>query len=230
MGMLDRYKKKGGYLQLLQLLETSAPAKREQFLNLIAAESPTWEESLKKHILTVNRVYSWDGQNLVEIFTRVPPLMLANVLFGKSSEEVDQILSCLPPISKRKITDLMMEINPTPVEQSSALFKLLSEVRSIFAQGLLRMDKVDPGLVVADNIEEALNSVSGEVAPVTENDFVAKVESKPKASGLSSESSELQHELDILKRKLVQYSAEVNLLKQENSVLKDKLAQIKKIA
>lgn len=38
MGMLDRYKKKGGFNQLLQLLETSPSAKREQFLSLIGGE------------------------------------------------------------------------------------------------------------------------------------------------------------------------------------------------
>jgi flagellar motor switch protein FliG len=84
MGMLDRYKKKGGFFQLLQLLETSPTTKREQFLTLIAGESPVWEEALRKRILTITRVYSWEGQYLVEIFTRVHPTTLAYALHGNS--------------------------------------------------------------------------------------------------------------------------------------------------
>jgi hypothetical protein len=233
MGMLDRYKKKGGYIQLLQLLETSGPSKREQFFSLIAAESSEWEASLKKHVLTINRVFSWEGQYLFEILTRVPPLMLASVLFGKSSEDVDQILFCLPPISKRKITDLMSETNPTPFEQSSAIFKMLAEVRGLFARGVLRMEKVDPGLVVPDNIEETLSSSSYSTdsrLSSAEIEVVSKSEVKTKVSGHSGDYAELQHEIDTLWRKLHQSSAEINSLRQENGILKDKLAQIKKIA
>lgn len=61
MGMLDRYKKKGGFVQLLQLIETSPSKKQEQFLGLIAEESPAWEDTLRKKILTIDKVYSWDA-------------------------------------------------------------------------------------------------------------------------------------------------------------------------
>ena len=40
MSMIDRYKKKGGFLQLLNLLETTGGEKREKFLKMIAEENP----------------------------------------------------------------------------------------------------------------------------------------------------------------------------------------------
>ncbi|KYG64380.1 hypothetical protein AZI85_02865 [Bdellovibrio bacteriovorus] len=226
MGMLDRYKKKGGFYQLLQLLETSPATKREQFLTLIAGESPAWEEALRKRILTITRVYSWDGQYLVEIFSRVQPLTLANAMHGNPPEQVEQLLGCLPPISKRKITDLMAESNPTPAEKSTCISKMLSDVRGFVSQGIIRLEKVDPELHIPENIEEML-SVNAFAVPTYEVD-VAKKDAKPNIVGESSEPA--SQEVDFLKRKMNQLASEVNALKHENSVLKDKLAQIKKIA
>ena len=233
MGMLDRYKKKGGFYQLLQLLETSPTVKREQFLKLIEAESPAWEEALRKRVLTVNRVYGWESQYLVEIFSRVQPLTLANALHGSPQEQVDQLLGCLPPISKRKITDLMAESNPSPGEKSSCIVRLLSEVRGFVSQGIIRLEKVDPELHVPENIEEVLNS-SGFAVPSFDYD-TGKKDSAPHVAvepepGASPAQAALLQENEFLKRKVNQLVAEVNTLKNENSILKDKLFQIKKIA
>lgn len=231
MGMLDRYKKKGGFAQLLQLLETSPQTKREQFLGLIAGESPVWEDALRKRILTIEKVYSWDGQFLVEIFSRVPPLTLANALHGNPSEQVETLLSTLPPISKRKITDLMAESNPTPAEKGTCVAKVLSEVRGFIAQGILKLEKIDPDLMVPENIEEILSTTAFQSAPV-ELDFHTD-DPKPGVQGLNGDkdmSAAYQQEVDFFKRKVNQLTSEVNALKHENTVLKDRLAQIKRIA
>ena len=227
MGMLDRYKKKGGFYQLLQLLETSPSAKREQFLSLIAGESPVWEDALRKRILTIARVYSWDGQYLVEIFSRVQPMTLAYALHGSPPEQIEQLLNCLPPISKRKITDLMAETNPSAAEKGTCVSKMLSEVRGFVSQGIIRLEKVDPELHIPENIEEILNS-SVHAVPTYETEAMKK-DGKPNIVGESVEGSSSQ-EVEFLKRKMNQLASEVNALKHENSVLKDKLSQIKKIA
>lgn len=226
MGMLDRYKKKGGFAQLLQLLETSPVAKREQFLGLIAGESPRWEEALRRRILTINRVYSWDPQYLVEIFSRVPPLTLASSLHGNPPEQVESVLSCLPPISKRKIQSMMEEIQPTAAEKSTSIFKLLSEVRGFISQGIIRLEKVDPDFLIPENIEETLNMSGGSVSKA-ELESAIKGELKSESSG---ENPDLQHEVEFLRKKIGHFSSEIAALKNENSILKDKLAQIKKIA
>jgi hypothetical protein len=234
MGMLDRYKKKGGFFQLLQLLETSPAAKREQFLKLIEGESPAWEEALRSRILTVNRVYGWESQYLVEIFSRVQPLTLANALHGNPPEQVEQLLSCLPPISRRKITDLMAESNPTPGEKTSCIVRLLSEVRGYISQGIIRLEKVDPELHIPENMEEFLNA-QGFAVPAfdpetTKKDIPLSVVGDADPGSSAGSNPALAQEIEFLKRKVTQLSAEVNTLKNENSVLKDKLVQIKKIA
>ncbi|MGZ3771994.1 MAG: FliG C-terminal domain-containing protein [Bdellovibrio sp.] len=231
MGMLDRYKKKGGFFQLLQLLETSPNAKREQFLGLIATESPVWEDALRKKILTISRVYGWDGQYLVEIFSRLPPLTLANALHGNPIEQNETLLNCLPPISKRKITDLMAESNPTPAEKTACIVKILSEIRGFISQGILKLEKVDPELIVPENFEETLNTSFFAAAPTQEgNELVFNLKPGGNSENDTGVNNGLQQEVDFLKKKLNHLTSEVNALKHENSVLKDKLIQIKRIA
>lgn len=228
MGMLDRYKKKGGFAQLLQLLETSPSAKREQFLNLISSESPVWEEALRKRILTINKVYSWDGQYLVEVFSRLQPLTLANALHGNDTDQTEKLLGCLPPISRRKITDLMAESSPSAAEKNTCVAKILSEVRSFISQGIIKLEKIDPDLLVPEDIEESLNNH----VPLNFDGFTnISKESKPSSSGDSQSGNNVsQSDVDFLKRKVGHLTAEINALKNENSVLKDKLSQIKRIA
>ncbi|RYZ83809.1 MAG: hypothetical protein EOP04_19245 [Proteobacteria bacterium] len=74
--MLDRYKKKGGFSQLLNLIETSGGRKQEQFLGLIAQENPAWERELKSKILTVDRIFSWPEDVMSEVLSRIQPLTL----------------------------------------------------------------------------------------------------------------------------------------------------------
>lgn len=226
MGMLDRYKKKGGFFQLLQLIETSPLKKQEQFLSLIAGESPVWEETLKKKLLTINKVYSWEGQYLAEIFSRLQPLTLAMALKGNPDDQVESLLGCLPPISKRKITDLMAESNPTPAERGTCVMKILTEVRGFVSQGIIKLDKIDPELHIPENIEELLNTNMVGIPTIDYN--APSSDAAPTISGEANPGT--QQEVDFLKRKCNQLGAEVNALKHENSVLKDKLSQIKRIA
>ncbi len=229
MGMLDRYKKKGGFYQLLQLLETSPTAKREQFFTLIAGESPAWEEALRSKILTVARIYEWDAQYLAEIFSRLPPQTSAYVLHGSPQEHIDKVLAGLPSISKRKMIEMIGESNPTPAEKSTCLAKVIAEVRGYFSQGILRLDKVDPELIVPENVEELLSH--SYVSPPA-GDHSQKTDGKGSSVGVSEEPSAQgsNQEQEFLRRKVNQLSSEVNALKHENSVLKDKLSQIKRIA
>lgn len=238
MGMLDRYKKKGGFIQLLNLIETSGGKKQEQFLGLISQESPAWEQELKKKILTVERIFTWPQDVMSEVLSRLQPLTLCVSLHGRATEQVEKILQPLPPISKRKITDQMAELNPNPAEKATCEMKLISEVRAIVASGYIKLEKFDADLFIDENIEERLNSSESGLAYLNKIDV--NFNSEDTKSGVSKESVSASaspttggassQEVDLMKRKLHQLMQEVNVLKQENVTLKDKLAQIKRIA
>jgi hypothetical protein len=236
MGMLDRYKKKGGFIQLLNLIETSGGRKQEQFLGLIAQESPAWEQELKKKMLNVDRIFSWPNDVMSEVLTRLQPLTLCVSLFGRSPEQIEKILAPLPPISKRKLTDQMGELNPNPAEKATCEMKLISEVRAIVAAGYIKFEKFDAELFIEENIEERLNSADLGLS------YLNKIELNFNADSHATDSKEAGHsaavsaahgnaqEFDLMKRKVNQLLQENNALKHEVQVLKDKLAQIKRIA
>lgn len=244
MGMLDRYKKKGGFIQLLNLLETSSKLKQEQFLNLIQQENTHWEEALKKRILNIEKIVSWDKESLSEIITRIQPLTLAVALRHFTEDKRDAILNVLTQSDKRKIQNLVSETNPNAAEVATCVSKIVTEVRTLIQQGIIKLEKIDPEIAIPENIEELLNQ-KGQLNFI---EYDAKTDSKTDTSDSSGESSldfsgfdkkkkpideksdGSKDELEFLKRKVNTLVQENSHLKQEVSVLRNKLDQIKKIA
>ncbi len=251
MGMLDRYKKKSGFSQLLALVETSGKQKQDQFLGLIAQESPAWEKALRTKILSAEAIFEWPQEHLSEILSRLQPLTLAMALHGTPTEKFDQILGCLPNSTKRKISELMNDKTPSPAEKMTCLMKVVTEVREFIKQGIVKLEKIDPNLVIPENIEDLL--ASGSNGPtLVPNETAQSVQSEPKEVSAASifetgaelkfenrveqyKESERHHasmkeEVDFLKKKVNTLSAENSQLKQEVNVLRNKLDQIRRIA
>lgn len=232
MGMLDRYKKKGGFVQLLQLIETSGKQKQEQFLGLIAQESTVWEAEIRKKSITLEKVLSWNSVYLAEVFSRIQTLTLASAFHGFPEDKVAIVLKAVTATEQRRFQMTMQEINPNPAEKATSQMKILTEVRSMIAKGIIKLDKVDPELVIPENIEEKLaetgynNTVTAApVAAETELRFELKQEAKS-----DNKIDTSKEEIDFLKKKVNQLVNENNMLKHELSVLRNKIEQIRKIA
>jgi len=228
MPMLDRYKKKGGFNQLLQLIETSGKTKQEQFLALIAQESPVWEETLRKKWITLEKVLAWNPVYLSEIFSRIQILTLASAFHGFPEDKLTIILNAITSTDQRKFQMTLQEINPNPAEKATSQMKILSETRALIAKGVIKLDKLDPDLVIPENIEEKLSEAGYQLtvnAPPTEATTELRFDTKVDAKADTS-----KEEIDFLRKKVNQLVNENNLLKHELSVLRNKIEQIKKIA
>lgn len=235
--MLDRYKKQNGFNQLLNLIETSGKQKQEQFLNLIKAESPLWEETIRRKLLSVDKILSWEGAYLSEIFTRVQPLTLATALRDLPKDRYESVMSCLSMGDRRKIQQVIDETKPTPAEVSTCMMKLISETRGMIKDGILKMDKVDPELAVPEDIEERLASGSVGMPKVEASGSSSATVAASPAGEAPADAGGLRFELradsgdtEHLKKKVNQLVAENTSLKHEVAVLRGKLEQIKKIA
>ncbi len=157
MPMLDRYRKKNGFAQLLQLIEGSHTQKREQFLSLIREESPVWEAELRKRILTFERLTKWNPQYLSEIFTRVQPLTLAVAYYEYPPDSLKAAFSQLSPTLVKKIEITQSEVKPTAADRFTCQIKIIEEARSLFKQGTLQLVKVDEELFIPNQIEEIIS-------------------------------------------------------------------------
>ena len=228
MAMVDRYKKAGGFIQLIQVIETCNQKKREQFMTIITEESPTWAEALIQKSISFEKILSWKAEVHLDIMASVNMLSFSAALKSLTPEALDAFLQKLAHQDKRKIETAMQEGNSNPGEIASSVLKVISETRALIIQGTLKMDRIDPQLVIPEDIESSLEKTEQSRQAGANLSFDTPGVSS--GGGFGGAAANTSVEIDKLQKKLVLMSKEVQLLKQENIVMKDKLDKIKKIA
>ena len=225
MSMIDRYKKKGGFVQLVILIETTGPDKREKFLKMIADENPTWEAAIKNKMLTMDRISNWNQTFLMEFMPQIPAMVTACALFPLAEDKKQKILGALSFGDRKKVDEVLKDHKPNSGEIVSSQNKIFTEIRTMVASNKLKFEKFDESLVIPENYEEMLMSGAADI-PVT-HDAISDVVHSTGAPVSSSTSSGGSEELTLLRRKLVALTQETTLLKKENKELKEKLDGIK---
>lgn len=245
MAMLDRYRRKGGFVQLLMLLETCDPAKQDKFLDIIRMEDSRWADAISSRMLDIPRVYSWNDETLREIVGILHDITLATALHGANEETRIRLLEFLSHGRRRKIEDLYESSRPTSAEIASTHVKILETVRKMASDGHLRFEKLDPSLVIEDEIEEklaksaalfdglSLDEAHGPAA-LAQQEAVsishAATPASPHPAANSEHGESRLMELQALKKRVADLSKENAMLRHELSMLKSKLDQIRKIA
>lgn len=236
MAMLLRYKKTGGFIQLLKLIETCGPKKKEQLIKMVDSEDPRWSKALKEKMLTIDKIFSWNESTLSEIVVRIQELSLGVALHGRSDEDWVKVSKSLSHSQIRRIEGIKRSKEPTAAEISSAFMKIIEEVRDMITTKQLNAESFAPELMVSEDIEEYLSKqsfVSTTPDPSNENlvelqegatlDF-SKTEVADKNTTPSSNTNltQIQNELAFLRK-------ENSHLKQELNSVKNKMSQLKKI-
>lgn len=188
MAMVDRYKKSGGFVQLLKVIETCNLKKRQQLMDIISSETPLWADALNEKILTYEKIISWDSEVLMELLFRISSLPFATALKSLPEVEYQKFLAKLSHQEKRKLEVVYMEINPNPAEVSSSTFKVVSETRDLISTGVLNPEKFDKALIIPDNFEALLNK-----SIIIETATTAKPSNKSTASSLNKSPGKLNH-------------------------------------
>ena len=155
MSMLARYKKPGGFEQLLQLIETCNPKKQESFLKLIEQENANIASLIKEKMLSVDKILNWNQQVVVEITTQVPTKVLAICLSGKPQPVVDKAIATFTHLQKQEIHTMINEKKPTSGEMEAACTKLIQTVRMLHNQKRIRLEKIDPKLDIPQDLKVA---------------------------------------------------------------------------
>ncbi len=231
MGMITRYKKPGGFKQLLKLMETSGKSKQEKFLAIIKEEEPQWAEAIEKKMLTLERIMTWGDSVLVEIFPRLNDLTLAICSHLLPEEQWQAATKTFSHSKLRNIKDLFDGKTPSIAEQSTAVVNILTEVRSMIDDGFLRLEQIDSQLIIDDKTEEDLLN-SGTATPKVAKEMdvdTSDVDRKLKMAG-SEGLEEIKLEIVKLRKKVVILGTENHNLRKENEDLRKKIAQIKKLA
>lgn len=231
MAMLTRYKKTGGFIQLLKLIETCGPKKQEQLLTMVENEDPRWSRAIKDKMLSIEKIFSWDETVLAEVVVRVQELSLGVALHGLSDEDWAKASKMLSHSQIRRIEDFKNSKQPSPAEISTAYVKIIEEVREMISKKQLNPENFDKDIFVPEDIEEKLSNQAFSTTQTASSDSQAttsegtvldfsKAEQKPKAE--STNSAQLQNEVAFLRKENAH-------LKQELNSLKNKMMQLKKI-
>lgn len=249
MAMLDRYRKPGGFLQLLNLIETSGPTKQAKFLEIVKEEDPRWADMMGEKLLSMQKICGWNNEALMEVVANLQILSLAVMLHGLDEANRDRFTTAMSNSQRRNVMEQFNASQPSPAEINSTFSRVITDVRKMITDGRLRMEKVDPKLVVEEGIEEALKkapktthghsaSQSSSLTSAMESskiDYEAGAEFHNPYPGDSASSPSVPNgagssEIILLKKKLTVISNENSILKQEVLRLRGKLDQIKKIA
>jgi hypothetical protein len=222
--MVDRYKKSGGFIQLVQVIETCNAKKREQFMNIISEESPGWAEALNQKCLTFEKIINWKPEVILDIIASVNTLSFSAALKSLSPENLENFLQKLSHQDRKKFELSMLEAQPNPNEIAASIIKVISETRNLLVQGTIKADKIDPQLVIPDDFEILLDKGDHSRQAATVLSFDGP------ALNFGGGSPAGGADLDKLQKKVLLLNKEIQSLKAENQVMKDKLEKIKKIA
>ncbi len=253
MGMIDRYKKPGGFVQLLTLLETCGSPKQAKFLEIIKQENPRWALALEAKLIDLDRILTWNDTAIGEITGAMREINVAVVVKSLDPTTQQRLLCTLSHLKKRKVETIIETLNASPGEIATSFSQLYETTRMLIQKGILRLDKLDPMRFIDADIEDRLNQnaeIGGVPSPAEA--FVAVSESAP-LHAVDLESSHLKivtsldanawsdaaeakdlkaanHELIMLRKRVVEMQKENTALRQELSIARGKLEQIKKLA
>lgn len=147
MALLQRYRRKGGFEQLLKLIEGSTPKKKEQLLKLIEEEDAGWAEMLKVKSLDIDKIFSWEPVYLKDIIHNMKPRILGISLIGQDQSVLDKVASVLTEIKWAEVSDYLGD-NYSEGEIHAAQNQLIQTTRSLEEQGYIRFQDIDPALVL----------------------------------------------------------------------------------
>lgn len=224
-------------MQLLSLIETFAPQKKDKFLEMIEAESVAWADALKAHMLTIDRIFSWPDQNLIEVFKHLPIKTLAYALEGITPEQKARVLTYFSAAEKRRLDDAVIESSPKAVEIATVLVKVVEQARKMLQERVLHPDKFDASLIIPEDIESQLESQevafkTPGAAPVANKTPQPKQPAAGESEGPAAAPASQQASGDIvqLQRTVGLMAKENKALKEEVRALREKLDQIKKLS
>lgn len=155
MSMLSRFRKPGGFQQLLVLIETCDSAKQKSLLHLVSQEDPGWAHLLKLKTLSFEKILGWPSEILMEITPTLSDQVLAiayqmAVQLSENGKQPyhEKWLRGIPSIKAREIQDIAKSKSFTQSEQNVASIKVIQTVRELESKGQLRFAAFAPLLEI----------------------------------------------------------------------------------
>lgn len=151
MSVLARYRKPGGFKQLLQLIETSQPAKQAKLLEVVEKEDPRWADLIREKKITPEMVLSWGTEHLVVIIENMSPRHSACILHSLEEEKYKECANLFRPEKYRDLKMLLDEMKePTKSEIAAAGNNMLETVRLLDEEKKIDLRYINPVLDLSE--------------------------------------------------------------------------------
>lgn len=148
MGLLQRYRRKGGFETLLKLIESSKPNKKASLLKLIEEEDAGWAEMIRMKSLDMDKIFSWDAVYIKDIVFNMEPRVLGISLIGQSKETHEKVASVMTEIKWVEVSDYLGDDHHSEGEIHAAQNQIIQTTRDLVDQGYIRFEDIDPKLVL----------------------------------------------------------------------------------
>lgn len=148
MSMLSRFRKQGGFQQLLTLIETCDSVKQQNLLHLVCVEDPGWAYLVKVKCLSLDRIFSWPESILLELASNIPEKICVPLYFSLNDEHKLKLRAALSTAMTRSLDEGLSGVNPSQSEQNAARIKVIQIVRSLESEGKIKFQTFDPILVI----------------------------------------------------------------------------------
>jgi len=149
MSILQRYKKTGGFFQLIQLIETSSAIKQQKLLEAVSKEDPSWAEGLKSKSLRFEKFCNWSPEDQHHILWNISIQYRAILCQKMPSEKLESLKKYLKP---RELRDLEEALENTKTASSSEFLasqgKLFTTIRKLDHDNEISLLNIDPSVAV----------------------------------------------------------------------------------
>lgn len=141
MSMLARYKKAGGILELVKLIEDSGEPKRSQLITMVRTEDPQFAALVEAKLFSYADVRKLPEGTLAEVIVETPPKFVAIAMHGESPEFVALCEKCLGKSFSEYKTEkeLLAETPPNPSQIEGAQRKIVATVRKLEAEERIKL-------------------------------------------------------------------------------------------
>ncbi|MEM7645745.1 MAG: hypothetical protein AAF203_02445 [Pseudomonadota bacterium] len=151
MSVLARYRKPGGFRQLLQLIETSQPAKQAKLIEVIQREDPHWARLIEKKKITCEMVLKWDADHLALIIENMVENHAACLFHIMEDNSIMAFETLIRPEKYRRLRSLFENMEePKPQTQMAAKNHLLETVRFLDEEKKIILRFIDPKLDLSE--------------------------------------------------------------------------------
>lgn len=153
MSVLTRYRKPGGFVQLLKLIETSQPVKQAKLLEVVEKEDPIWANKIREKKLSPEMVLSWPPEHLITILEHMSTRHCACLLKSLGTEHSKQYISFFKGETYRDVKNLVDDNSEPPAgEIVAAQNNLLETVRFLDEEKKINLRFINPNLDLSEAV------------------------------------------------------------------------------